>query len=1018
MYTQQTHRMKNLFLRQSYLDAWGDYERSLTKSNCTMWDYIILTASNDEQADSYRMQIQYRLDNNLLPKNTHYAVIPDPDGKRVGSGGATLNVLKYIRESCDGANIFKDKRILVIHSGGDSKRVPQYSACGKLFSPVPRVLPNGRRSTLFDEFIISMSGLPARMKDGMLILSGDVLLLFNPLQIDLQFGGAAAISIKENVETGKNHGVFLSGDDGNVKRFLHKMSAEELAKIGAINEQGNVDLDTGAVLMDSNMLNCLFELISIDGKNDKVKFDEFVNETVRLSFYGDFLYPLAEASTIDEYYNEAPEGKFCDELKNCRTAIWNVLRNFKMKLLRLSPAEFIHFGTTKELLNLMTTEISDYEFLDWQSNIATNVEENAKFSSTNSFIHKDTVIEQNSYIEDSYILEKTVVSQNCVISNVTLKDVFIPENTVIHGLKLKNGKYVVRIFGLNDNPKGTLELATSFLGTNLKDFIQNNNIQLDKLWDNNEHYLWTANLYPVCDTMEEAVSYALILYKIATGNATSNEVEGLISLDRMSLYSSFNATDVKAILPWQTELDDRIRVNKFISAIENRVYVDDALNAFSTGMITISQFNMLLALAEDSQFSTKIRIYYYLAKFLRLKKYDFKDFSYEQLEGKCFGTIKDSIFKDISKRLKYNKNYKINKDQVDVQLPVRVNWGGGWSDTPPYCNENGGTVLNAAIKLRGVLPVQVTVKKLDTLHIVFESTDSGSYGEFNSVAEIQDCYNPFDPFALHKAALIACGIIPISDNIDLEQILSNLGGGIYLSTQVIGIPRGSGLGTSSILSGACIKGIFEFFGQPITDNEMYAKVLCMEQIMSTGGGWQDQVGGITPGIKFITTKPGITQNIKVENVKISSDTLKELGERFALIYTGQRRLARNLLREVVGAYVGSSPTSIAVLHEIQRVAALIKFELEIGNIDGFAKLLNEHWELSKKLDGGCTNTCIDQIFMSCEDMLDGKFISGAGGGGFLQVILKKQFTKADLQKRLNSVFEDSGVDVWDCEFLT
>ena len=186
--------------------------------------------------------------------------------------------------------------------------------------------------------------------------------------------------------------------------------------------------------------------------------------------------------------------------------------------------------------------------------------------------------------------------------------------------------------------------------------------------------------------------------------------------------------------------------------------------------------------------------------------------------------------------------------------------------------------------------------------------------------------------------------------------------------------------------------------------------------MSTGGGWQDQVGGLTPGIKFITTKPGITQNIKVENVKISSDTLKELGERFALIYTGQRRLARNLLREVVGAYIGSSPTSIEVLYEIQRVAALIKFELERGNIDGFAELLNEHWELSKKLDGGCTNTCIDQIFMSCEDMLDGKFISGAGGGGFLQVILKKQFTKADLQKRLNSIFEDSGVDVWDCEF--
>lgn len=92
-------------------------------------------------------------------------MLPDPDGKRVGSGGATFNVLRYIAEqepSADPAGLFKGRRILVIHSGGDSKRVPQYSACGKLFSPVPRQLPNGYASTLFDEFVIGMSGVPSR----------------------------------------------------------------------------------------------------------------------------------------------------------------------------------------------------------------------------------------------------------------------------------------------------------------------------------------------------------------------------------------------------------------------------------------------------------------------------------------------------------------------------------------------------------------------------------------------------------------------------------------------------------------------------------------------------------------------------------------------------------------------------------------------------------------------------------------------------------------------------------------
>lgn len=33
-----------------------------------------------------------------LPATTKYAVLPDPDGKRVGSGGATFNVLRFLAE--------------------------------------------------------------------------------------------------------------------------------------------------------------------------------------------------------------------------------------------------------------------------------------------------------------------------------------------------------------------------------------------------------------------------------------------------------------------------------------------------------------------------------------------------------------------------------------------------------------------------------------------------------------------------------------------------------------------------------------------------------------------------------------------------------------------------------------------------------------------------------------------------------------------------------------------------------
>ena len=263
---------KNLFLRQSYIDSYDEYERSITRGQAVAWDYVILTASNEAQADSYRQQIAYRQAAGKLPAATHFAVIPDRDGLRVGSGGATLNVLRYIREEC-GEQGFKGRRILVIHSGGDSKRIPQYSAMGKLFSPVPRQLPDGRRSTLFDEFIIGMTGVPARISDGMLVLSGDVLLLFNPLQIDFYSKGAAALSIKENVQTGKNHGVFLRNEDGNVGRFLHKQTVETLIEAGAVDANGDVNIDTGAVIFDSNILEELYAMV-----DTREKFDACVNE--------------------------------------------------------------------------------------------------------------------------------------------------------------------------------------------------------------------------------------------------------------------------------------------------------------------------------------------------------------------------------------------------------------------------------------------------------------------------------------------------------------------------------------------------------------------------------------------------------------------------------------------------------------------------------------------------------------------------------------------------------------------
>jgi len=988
----------SLFLSQSYKDAWADYSRSLHNSKFVCWDYVILTASNDLQAKGYEAQINERKKNGTLPKQTQFLVIPDKDGKRVGSGGATLGVINEIVKR-EGKADFSGLRILVIHSGGDSKRVPQYSALGKLFSPVPHELPDGRSSTLFDEFLVAVSSLPLRIKDGMVILSGDVLLLFNPLQIDYSGNGAAAISFKEKVEIGKNHGVFLKGEDDNVQEFLHKQTEETLIKRGAVNELGCVDIDTGAVIFSSEMLSSLFSLISTDGVPDENKFNAIVNEKVRLSLYGDFLYPLATASTLEQFYKEKPEGCFCEELMLARKLVWDLLSGYNMKLIRCAPAKFIHFGTTKEILNLMSKDVEGYKELDWNRKVKSSIF--AETAGYNSVLSKNCKTGENCYLEVSYVHGKTQLGNNVLLSYIDVEDEIIPDNVVLHGLKQLDGKFVVRIYGIYDNPKEDL-----LFGKPLQSFAEELGLNKEDLWDTDDESLWFANLYPPCDSIGLAIKAALNLYELAHGGGN---VEAWKNSDRKSLSSGFTDADQNAIIAWNKRMEDLVQMGRIADIIYAKVPASALRGALDKNGLTPIQKQWFDKRLEKSNFSEAIRLYYYVGKALG-------EVAGDEYVSKGFEYLQSVVLNETMDGLKYNDSCKIAHDYYKVNLPLRVNWGGGWSDTPPYCIENGGTVLNAAILLNGEKPVEVSLEKIPDHKIIFDSRDMDVHGEFSEIQALQKTGDPYDPFVLQKSCLLACGIIPKAGG-NLEELLSRLGGGFIMRSEVTNVPKGSGLGTSSILSAACVKAVFGFMGIDCSAEEIYSHVLCMEQLMSTGGGWQDQVGGVTDGIKYISSCPGVEQNIKVQQVELADEVKKELNQRFVLIYTGQRRLARNLLRDVVGRYLGNEQDCLYALKEIRRMAVLMRFELERGNVDEFARLLSEHWELSKMIDAGSSNTLIDQIFKSVDDLIDGKMVCGAGGGGFLQVIMKKGVTKEAVHKRLKEVFQDSPVDVWNCTLI-
>jgi hypothetical protein len=122
------------------------------------YNVCVITAANDYQAQGYRKQLQWRKDNGNLPEQTEFFVFSDPQGKRVGSGGSTIYVLyKLLEHFCSlhspthrqatssygkdekyqsPEEAFKGKRILILHSGGDSRRLPAYSAVGKIFTPM------------------------------------------------------------------------------------------------------------------------------------------------------------------------------------------------------------------------------------------------------------------------------------------------------------------------------------------------------------------------------------------------------------------------------------------------------------------------------------------------------------------------------------------------------------------------------------------------------------------------------------------------------------------------------------------------------------------------------------------------------------------------------------------------------------------------------------------------------------------------------------------------------------------
>ena len=151
----------------------------------------------------------------------------------------------------------------------------------------------------------------------------------------------------------------------------------------------------------------------------------------------------------------------------------------------------------------MSGGVDEYSELGWGRLIGSSIKD-IDTAGYNSVLSSRANIGKNCYLEVSYVHAEATVGENCVLSYIDIHDEVVPSDVVLHGLKQRDGKFIVRIFGVNDNPK-----ENRLFGRDL-DVIEK---ELGmKLWEDNSHTLWSAALYPEKDTIEEAVKIFMRMY--------------------------------------------------------------------------------------------------------------------------------------------------------------------------------------------------------------------------------------------------------------------------------------------------------------------------------------------------------------------------------------------------------------------------------------------------------------------------------------------------------------------------
>lgn len=331
----------------------------------------------------------------------------------------------------------------------------------------------------------------------------------------------------------------------------------------------------------------------------------------------------------------------------------------------------------------------------------------------------------------------------------------------------------------------------------------------------------------------------------------------------------------------------------------------------------------------------------------------------------------------------------------EVECPARLDLAGGWSDTPPIAFEHGGSVTNVAVKVDGKRPIGARARRIAKPHLLLVSYSgrrgSGVSTEIvcESVDDLRDYCQPHAPGALLKAVCVCSGLVSLSSQHPLgHQLMQSWGGGVELHSWSE-LPTGSGLGTSSILAGALLAAVYRCTGRMYDTDSLIHAVLYLEQILTTGGGWQDQVGGLVGGVKVGRSRASLPLQVEVEHLSPPPEFLVSLQQHLLLVYTGKTRLARNLLQDVVRSWYSRLPSMVLNAQQLVSNSEECASACSDGSLDRLGQCLDHSWQQKKLMAPGCEPASVRTMMEALRPLVLGQSLAGAGGGGFLYLLTRE-----------------------------